>query len=133
MDHVQPSIVAKKANNLWPLFRIAMQYSAPENFVHTKQIEKAEVFKEYFYTYYLLTYTTQKWGVRIAMHVTDVLFWLLSLFKEGSQNRTLMTCMAILTPHMFYSDSPFHALVCESERDSWSLLALMMEKMKIMD
>ena len=29
---------------------------------------------EYFYTYYLLTYTTQKWGVRIAMHVTDVLF-----------------------------------------------------------
>ena len=35
---------------------------------------------EYFYTYYLLTYTTQKWGVGIAMHVKDVLFWLPSLF-----------------------------------------------------
>ena len=59
-----------------------------------------------------------------------------SVFKEGSQNRTLMTCMAIPTPHFFYSDSPFllaHALVCESERGSWSLLGLMMEKMKIMD
>ena len=31
-----------------------------------------------------------------------------SVFKEGSQNRTLMTCMAIPTPHVFYSDSPFH-------------------------
>ena len=31
-----------------------------------------------------------------------------SVFKEGGQNRTLMTCMAIPTPRVFYSDSPFH-------------------------